>query len=237
MKRILALAGFIVFAVTNSANAAPVALSCPGGMQDKTSDPTITFGGSGIPTNAVCFGTFGDVTLGLTATARFANPAVTNDGLDTYFAGAGDDTANGQPSYAIWNFGWFVRNTSTSATYAIDLLWDTNPGAATDVSAMGHAMQLLSPGVTAQDSWNLGMGFIDTGVAIPGVYAPAAGLFSPYVGGQYSFALTATSGTGAPAGNIGMEVLVGDPVPEPATLVLLASGLAFVAFRQRRRRS
>lgn len=56
------------------------------------------FGGDGIPNDAVAISTFtaqnGDMlTLGLTATGRFANPPVGNDGAGTFTAdpGANDD--------------------------------------------------------------------------------------------------------------------------------------------------
>ena len=56
--------------------------------------PQATFGGSGIPNNAVQMGhNVGGVDLGLTATQRFTSPALTNDGAGTFFATPGFDAS------------------------------------------------------------------------------------------------------------------------------------------------
>ncbi|MBC8126351.1 MAG: hypothetical protein H8M99_04285, partial [Gloeobacteraceae cyanobacterium ES-bin-144] len=66
-----------------------------------------TFAGTGIPNDSVAISTFGTTTLGLTAHQRYDNPALSNDGAGTFAAGVGNDAAHGQPTYAIWNFGFY----------------------------------------------------------------------------------------------------------------------------------
>ena len=59
-----------------------------------------TFGGSGIPNNAVAISTYTDdsgnvVTLGLTATPRYSAPAVGNDNAGTFYAMPGSASVLG----------------------------------------------------------------------------------------------------------------------------------------------
>ena len=54
--------------------------------------PQATFGGSGIPNDAVAQSTFeGTGILALSSTQRFFNPPVTNDGAGNYFAEPGSN--------------------------------------------------------------------------------------------------------------------------------------------------
>lgn len=215
-------------------SAGPLVLNCPGGMSDQSGNPAITFGGAGIPKDAVCIGSFdGNLTLALTATPRFANPSLTNNGVDTYYAQTGDDSAQGQPNYGPWNFNFYAYNASQTDDYWIDLMWDTDPSFGTDTSLFGFGRSLLVAGSTVQNSWNLGMGFIDTGVVVPG-YSPSAVLFSPYANGQYSFSLRGYKGSILEdVGGVAMNV---EAVPEPASMMLLGTGLVGLAAKVRRRK-
>lgn len=157
-----------------------------------------TFGGSGIPNDAVAITTYdtgsGIVTLGLTAHQRYSNPAVANNGAGTFFAVQGGDTytpaPNTQPTWARWNFGWYVQNNS-STPFLVDLLYDFDPGTGTDETALGKVNGGILPTATVQDSWNLGMNFL-TSLPNPPTYSP----FNPNVPGEYSFALILKNASG-----------------------------------------
>ena len=123
MKRLVLATFLVTFVLVGArpASAGPLVLNCPSGLQDMSSNAALTFGGGGIPTNAVCVGVFGEVTLVLSATQRYSNPVVTNNGTNTFYAGTGDDTAQGQPTYAIWNFDFAAFNSSTVNSYLSSL--------------------------------------------------------------------------------------------------------------------
>ena len=133
--------------------------------------PAATFGGSGIPNDAVQITTVGSLTLGLTATPRYANPAVTNDGAGTFFANAGGDTLNGAPTFGQWNFDFYING--LGASQFVKFYYDNDATVGNDVASFFPVT------VNAQDSWNLGMGFLN------------GGIFNPNANGEYGFALVA----------------------------------------------
>ena len=80
-----------------------------------------TFGGSGIPNDAVAITQIVDgdnvITLGLTAHQRYFNPPLVNDGAGTFAAGPGSNFGDpGNPGGpgpgtalgATWNFAFYV---------------------------------------------------------------------------------------------------------------------------------
>lgn len=196
-----------------------------------------TFGGSGIPNDDVCIGTFLDsgntITLGLTATERFSNPPLTDDNAGTFYGVTGGDVANGQPTYARDNFDFYLSQTGGS--YCYTLLYDLNPAAGTPEAGLGSFNFGCGSGAgTVQDSWNQGFAFL---AGAPG------GPFNPNVAGEYSYVLSFTNQLGAaPLGRVAINVNVtadGQPpaaVPEPASLLLLGSGLAGAGWRAKRQR-
>ena len=216
---------------------ATLALVCAGFMANSASyaDPVTpdydtfgllsaaTFDGSGIPNDSVAITYVGGVTLGLTATQRFSNPTVTNDGHGTFFATPGADTL--PSTYARWNFSFYASNAFLN-DYTLQLLWDLDPGFGTDEASLGNPLGIgtLAAGSTVQDSWNLGMPFLGGG-------------FDPTAAGEYSFALILRDATGQELGRSAINVNVGH-VPDTASTGLLAlagfgSLLVFARLRRR----
>ncbi len=216
--------------------------------------PEATFGGSGIPNNAVAISTFGDgggntITLGLTATQRFTEPPVGNDGAGTFSAlpgGFPGSTAHvpADPTLARWNFNYFVKieGGATLSDFIIQWLYDFDPGADTAESDLGvWDLSLTFPTDTlSQGSQNLGFGFLAAG--FPGVIAPPAfGAFDPNTAGEYTFALRVFQLGSDPAMDepLGAASINVNTVPEPISASLFgigALGLAIGGARRRRRK-
>lgn len=201
--------------------------------------PAATFGGSGIPNDAVAISTWTDgtvtITLGLTATERFANPPVTDDGAGTYTALAGSDGGN-----AMWNFDYYIEVVGASySDYDFRLLYDFDPTAGNDDTTHGMLYlpgSLITGGFAArQGSENLAFAYLDTATP-PYVTPPSYPSFSPTAVGEYTFALQVYGAGGTtPLDTVAIRVNAA-PVPEPATVTVLGMGLGALALRRLRKR-
>ncbi len=210
--------------------------------------PGATFGGTGIPNDAVAIKTIetmgNTITLGLTATQRFGEPAVTNDGAGTFTAQAGGFP--GSPSLARWNFNYFINidGTGTFDDFVFKLLYDFDPAAGTDESVHGvldfnaaitAAMIPLSAVTLVQDSQNLGFSFLAAASSF--IAPPVFGAFDPNAIGEYTFSLRAFDSTGTTL--LGESAIQVNTVPEPISASLFgigALGLAIGGVCRRRKK-
>ena len=194
--------------------------------------PGATFGGSGIPNTDVAITTYEGVTLGLSATPRYANPSFGNDGAGTFFPSPGADTP---ATYGIWNFDFYADpGQASTAGYQVGLYYEFDPAYGNDESSL-KTLGRVALSSTIQDSWNLGMPFLTGGVPLGG---PA---FDPTVAGQYSFILALYNAAGAEVARSAINVDVGGTpsVPESGstagTLALGLGGIIGASWLQRRR--
>lgn len=205
--------------------------------------------GDGIPNDAfaISTATSGDttITLGLSATQRFANPALTNDGAGTFFAGAGSnfgipsnpsDQSSSSILGATWNFNFFVGlegGTLTSSNFEILLTYDTDPADGNGGVGVIN-LGLAAPGVTEiQGSQNLLFGFL--AVDFPPILDAPDLAFNPNIAGTYEFTLSIAPLQSQPLASVAIDVVV--ETPEPGALALFGLGLLGYGLVRRRRKA
>ncbi len=213
--------------------------------------PQATFGGQGIPNQEVAVSSQfydGDVTItvAMSATQRYSNPALTNDGAGTYYATTGSNTGGNNESAttgALWNFNYYLKvegangATPVLTDYQIYMYYDFNPSFDTPIGQLGKIDVTASlndfgnPSSTLEEnSQNLMFAFLTTNA--PPYIVPPAGSFDPNALGEYNFGIQ-VSKDGWGIETVAMDVQV---VPEPSTLALMAVGLVAVLVRRRRKR-
>jgi hypothetical protein len=208
--------------------------------------PGATFGSptSSIPNTAVAQETFGGVTLGLSATQRYSSPAVTNNGLGTFYAAAGafvsepGQLANPSDPYAKWNFNWAILGAPLDILkYSYRLYYDFNSLVGNDISTHEYG-----PPTALQGSENLGANYLALN---PNPPISTFSSFDPNALGEYTFKLAAYTSTGIPLTNsfnaYATEVfstsMVVSVVPEPGEWAMMLAGLGVVSAIARRRRN
>jgi hypothetical protein len=214
--KVTGLTGLLGFAFCVSAIASPIdpTFTTFGTLNGATFNPA---GSSGIPNNAVAITTISssynnknyNFTLGLTATPRYDNPVLENDGAGTFWAVSGGDVTRNS-SYARWNVGYYISVQPDLANflgfslitspYSVRLYYDKNTAVDNDV------MTSFSFPWETQDSQNLGMGVFPVGT------------FDPNATGEYSFALVLLK-DGTELGRSAINVNVNETGKKPLAAV------------------
>ena len=232
-----ALASTLVFSAS-SVNAAPISVAADNfGTLTTFGGADATFGGSGIPNDAVNWSDFTDgqgntLRLGIGITPRFGAPTPTNDGAGTYTVVPGLDSGG----VGLWNFSFFAEIEGQLDIQSINLevLFDLDPTAGTDIADMGVLnisnfllISALPSSQISEGSQNPTFGFLSA--AAPGVVLPPAmSAFDPN-SGEYSFAISAEG-----FGSVGINAVVSSVSAPSIGAIALIGMFGLVASRRRK---
>ena len=226
----------------------PLSVSADPLYQDFGALDEATFGGAGIPNEEVAISTFVNgstsITVAMSATQRFSNAEVTNDGNGTYFARPGSnfggDGESGNEG-ALWNFNYYITIDSTTETllnYQIDIFYDFDPALDNETGLgsinLTNALAGLGLGpntpTTVEDSQNLLFGFLATTDSF--VITAPTGPFDANALGEYNFGIRVSQALSSFEENLKIDVQV---VPIPAAAWLFGSALLGLSVVKRRK--
>ncbi|MEE4350436.1 MAG: PEP-CTERM sorting domain-containing protein [Pacificimonas sp.] len=213
--------------------------------------PQATFGGSGIPndnvaiTRATVDGV--EVTLGLSITQRYSNPApgIISPGVYEVGPGTSIEGPNNLEG-TLWNFNFYADVGSldmSSGAYLLTLSYDFDP--VSDNLGLIFLNDFVGQDGIVQSSQNLLFGFLGADADFVTVIPPFAtdpgdpdGIqdFDPNALGNYQFALQLDDLSGSTSVAIEAVVAQAEVVPAPAALGLLGLGVLGVGVMRRRRR-
>jgi hypothetical protein len=186
---------------------------------------SLTFGGTGIPNDAVAFALLppvpnhGTGQIASSFTQRYNNLPLTNDGLGGFTGTAGDDSANGKPGYARWNADIYAANIAGDLGQTAMVVWGWNPVGG---AAIGGSFSLGSP-LLFQDSWNFGMSFL------------GGTSFDPNVAGYGYFGVMALDAAGKTLNSAIVNIDTRSTVPDGGnTLGLLACAFGAIGLFARK---